>query len=166
MELKGKIKQELNKAVKEKKELEATTLRMVCAAFLNKEKEKRAKLAKQELKEEELIEKSQLTDEESLEIVVSEAKKRKEAILEFEKGGRKELADKEKKELEILKKYLPEQMPEEDIRKLAQEAVTKTNASEPKDMGKVMAELMPQIKGRADGSLVSKVVKELLLPNQ
>jgi len=106
---------------------------------------------------------SRLTDEETLEAVSYEAKKRKESIAEFEKGGRNDLVEKEKKELAILKTYLPEQLAEEEIKKLVKEAVEKTGAKEPKDMGKVMAELMPKTKGRADGNLVSKVVKESLV---
>ncbi len=162
--LKTRIQKDLNFAIKEKRELERTTLRMLNAAILNKEKEKRAKLSKEEedLKEQELIEKSQLDDEETMEIISSEAKKRKEAILAFEKGERTELAEKEKKELEILQKYLPEQMPEQEIKKLSQEAINKVGASESKDTGKVMAELMPKVKGKADGKIVSQIVRELL----
>lgn len=166
MSIKEKITTDLKDALKEKKELEVSVFRMLLAAILNKEKEKRAKLAKEEegLKEEELAKKSQLTDEEVLEVVSSEAKKSKEAIEAFKKGGRADLVGKEKAELEILKKYLPEQFSEEEIKKLVQEAIAKVGASSPKDMGKVMAELMPQVKGKADGNTVSKIVKELLSP--
>lgn len=162
MLLKLKIKQDLNSFIKERKELETTTLRMLNAAILNKEKEKRARLAKENLEEKELVEKSQLNEEEIIEVISSEAKKRKEAIAGFEQGGRIESAEKEKKELGILQKYLPEQMSEEEIKKLAQEAIAKIGASEARDTGKVMAELMPKVKGKADGGLVSKIVKELL----
>jgi uncharacterized protein YqeY len=104
----------------------------------------------------------QLVEEEVLEVISSEIKKRKEAILLFEKGERQELAEKEKREIGILQNYLPEQLPEEELRKLVKEAIEKTGAKEMKDMGKIMAELMPKVKGKADGSLVSKIVKELL----
>lgn len=164
MTLKQKIQEDLKTALKEKREIETLTLRMLNAAILNKEKEKRYKLAKAqpELKEEELQEKSQLTDEEVIEVISSEVKKRKEAILEFEKGKREDLVKKEKTELEILKKYLPEQLSEEEIKKLAKETIEKVGAKEIKEMGKVMAELMPQVRGRAEGALVGKIVKELL----
>ena len=109
---------------------------------------------------------SALSDDEIIETISSEIKKRKEAAFEYEKGNRSELADKEKKEAEILKKYLPEQLSEEEIRKLVQDAIQKTGAKEQKDMGKVMGVLMPQVKGKADGGLVSKIVKELLTPQQ
>ena len=165
MTLKEKIQEDLNKAVKTKEELKSSVLRLLSAAILNKEKEKRGKLAQEEeLIEKELIEKSQLTEEEAIEVISSEIKKRKEAILEFEKGERKDLADKEKKEIEILQKYLPEQLSEEEIKKIAKETIEKVGAKEPKDVGKVMAELMPKVKGKADGGTVSKTVKELLLP--
>jgi len=154
MSLKEKIQSELNSALKANNSLAVSVFRQLLAAFLNKEKEKRFK--SKEEKE------ALLTDEEALEVIASEAKKRKESIVEFEKGSRQDLADKEKEELAILSVYLPEQMTEEEVRKLVKEAIEKTGASEIKDMGKVMQELMPQIKGKADGSLVGQIVKELL----
>ena len=164
--LQEKIRGNLNAALKEKRELETSVLRLVNAAILNKEKEKRYKLSKEkpELKEEELEKESQLTDEEVIDVISSEIKKRKEAIVLFEKGGRQDLVEKETKEKEILEKYLPEQLSEEEVKKLVNEAIAKTGAKEIKDMGRVMAELMPQIKGKADSSLVSKIVKETLTP--
>ena len=166
MTLKGNIREDLKEAVKNREELKSSVLRLLLAAIFNKEKEKRYKLSKEkpELSGEELEEESQLNDEEVIDVISSEAKKRKESIVEFGKGKRMDLVEKEKKELEILEKYLPEQMSEEEIKKLVKEAIDKTVAKEMKDMGKVMAELMPQVKGKADGSLVSKIVKELLIP--
>jgi len=156
MTLKEKIQSELNSALKQNKTLAVSVLRQLLAAFLNKEKEKRFK--SKEEKE------ALLTEEEAMEVIASEAKKRKESIVEFGKGGRQDLVDKEKEELAVLSVYLPEQMSEEEVRKLVQQAIEKTGASEMKDMGKVMQELMPQMKGRADGSLVGQIVKELLAP--
>ncbi|MDP2663873.1 MAG: GatB/YqeY domain-containing protein [bacterium] len=161
MGLREKIQGDLKGAIKGKIELETLVLRQLSATFLNKEKEKRFKIFK-EKPEADLEKDSRLTDEEVLEVISSEAKKRKESISEFEKGGRRDLAEKEKKELIILEKYLPEQMSEEDLREIVREAVKKVGASNQKDIGKVMAELMPRVKGRADGSLVSKMVKEFL----
>jgi len=162
--LKLKIEENFKKALKEKKEIELSTLKMLKAAIFNKEKEKRYKLSqtKPELKEKELEKESVLIDEEILSVIASEIKKRKEALFLFEKGKREDLVKKEKTEIEILEKYLPEQLPEDEIRKLAKEAIEETGAREIKDMGKIMAELMPKIKGKAEGSLVSKIVKELL----
>jgi len=164
MILKEKIQQELNTAVKEKKDAEILVLRQLSAAFLNKEKEKRFKINKEkpDISESDLEKESRLVDEEATEVIAFEAKKRRESIEGFEKGGRQDLVEKEKRELEILQKYLPEQLSEEDLRKLVQEAVDKTGAKEMKDMGKVMQELMPKVKGRADGGLASKIIKELL----
>ena len=166
MTLKEKIQENLITALKGKKEIELSALRMVLAAISNKETEKRTKTWKEkpELKVKELEKESQLTDEEAIEVISSEIKKRKEAILEFEKGKREDLAKKEKAEMEILGKYLPEQLSEEEIKKLAKETIEKIEAKEPKDMGKVMAELMPKVKGKTEGGLVSKIVKELLVP--
>ena len=166
--IKEKIQEDLNSALKEKKELEVSVLRLLLSAIFNKEKEKRYKLSKEkpELKEEELEKESELTDEKVIDVISSEIKKRKESILEFEKGKRPELVEKEKKELEILEKYLPEQLSEEEIKKLAKEVIEKIGATGPKNIGKVMTELMPKIKGKADGTLVSKIVKELLVPKE
>ena len=100
--IKDQIQEELNKALKEGNEVTLSTLRMLSAVVANKEKEKQYK------------EKKDLTEEEITDIIVSEAKKRRESISEFEKGDRKDLADKEKLELEVLAKYLPEQLSEEE----------------------------------------------------
>jgi hypothetical protein len=164
MNLKEKISNDLKKSLKEKNNSEILTLRMLRAAILNKEKEKRAKLAKEKegLDEKDLVEKSQLTDDEIIEVAFSEAKKRNESISEFEKGKRPDLVEKERAELEVLKKYLPEQLSEEEIKKIAKETIDKVGASGPKDIGRVMAELMPKMKGKAEGSLTSRIVKELL----
>ncbi|MDO8601499.1 MAG: GatB/YqeY domain-containing protein [bacterium] len=154
MSLKEKIHQDLIEALKSKEELKTSVLRLLSSSILNKEKDKRYKSGKAE----DVL----LTDEEIIDVISSESKKRKEAIELYQKGGRPELAKKEKEEMEILQKYLPEQLGEEEIRKLVKEAVAKTGAKEQKDMGKVMAELMPKVKGKSDGSLVSKIVKESL----
>lgn len=165
--LRGQIQDDLKRALKEKKELEVSVLRLLLAAIFNKEKEKRYRISKKEaeIKEKELEKQSQLTaDEEILEVISSEIKKRKEAIELYEKGKRLELAEKEKKELEILQKYLPKQLSEEKIKEIAKETIEQIGAKGIKDMGKVMAELMPKIKGRTEGSLVSKIVRDLLSP--
>ena len=164
--LKEKIQNETTEAMKQGNDLVCGTLRMLSAAIITKEKEKRFKISKQkpDLDEQGLVKESQLTDEEIIEVISSEIKKRRDAVALYEKGNRQELADKEKKEIEILQKYLPEQMSEEEVKKLVQEAIAKTGVKEAKDMGKVMKEVSPQVKGKADGSLVSKIVKDLLTP--
>ncbi len=166
--LKQKIQNGLTQAVKKGDEITRSTLRVLLASILNREKEKRYKISKEnkEATEKELIEKSNLSDEEVIEVISSEVKKRKDAIVEFEKGKREDLVEKEKAEIEILQKYLPEQLTEEEIKKIVQEAINKTGAKEIKDMGRVMAEIIPQIKGKTDASLVSKIVKELLSKSQ
>ena len=164
MKLKDKIKEDLKKSQKERDELKVSVLRLLLSSLLNKEKEKRYKVyqADNNIAEKELNDKSYLTDEEIMDVISSEIKKRREAVLEFEKGKRQDLAEKEKKEMEILKPYLPEQMPEEEIRKLVKDIISMVGAKEQKDMGRVMAQLMPKVKGKADGSLISGIVKELL----
>lgn len=164
MELKQKIQEDLKTALKGKRELELSVLRLLNVAITNKEKEKRYKKSREapDLTEPELEKESRLADEETIEAVSAELKKRKEAVLLFEKGERQDLAEKEKKEMEILGKYLPEQLSEDEIKKLAKEAIEAVGAKEMKDIGRVMAELMPRVKGKADGGSVSKIIKEIL----
>lgn len=100
------------------------------------------------------------TEEDVLTVVQKEAKQRRESIEQFQNANRQDLADKEKQELEILQKFLPEQMSEEEVRKLVGDAIIQTGASTMQDIGKVMAVLMPKVKGKADGGLVSKLVRE------
>jgi len=162
--LKEKIEEDFQKALKEKNEEEVSVLRVLRAEMVNKEKEKRYQKSKEnpELALGELEKESQLTDEELVSLIASEVKKRKEAILGFEKGKREDLVEKEKKEIEILKRYLPEQLSEEEIKKLVKETIQRLSAKSLKDMGRVMGEIMPKIKGRAEGEIVSKIVREEL----
>lgn len=102
------------------------------------------------------------TDEDVVEVVGREIKKRKESIEMYIKGNRQELADKETLEMETLKAYLPEQMSEEDVKKLIDDAIASSGATTMQDMGKVMGILSPQIKGKADGGMVSTLVREKL----
>lgn len=102
------------------------------------------------------------TEEDVITVIQNQAKQRRDSIEQFTAGNRPELAEKEQQELEIINAYLPAQMGEEEIRKLVKDAITSTGASTPQDMGKVMAALMPATKGKADGSLVSKIVREEL----
>jgi len=160
--LREKINAEIKKAMQEKNELPLLVLRGLSAAIHNKEIEKRTKLSKNEKDIKKLEELSKLAEEEIVEAISSEAKKRKEAIIEFEKGGRQDLVDKEKKELEIIKVYLPEQISEDRIKEEVKKTIAEINAAGPRDTGKVMAAVMPKLKGKADGGLVSKIVGDLL----
>ncbi len=162
MSIKEKIKQDLKEAMQQKEAEKVSVLRLLSSAIFNKEKDKRAKLSKQEEDAEKLDQMSQLSDEEIIEVISSEAKKRKDSIEQYKQGGRDDLAEEEKKELEILNKYLPEQMPEEEIRKIAKQKIEEIGASGPQETGKVMGVIMPQVKGKADGNLVSKIVQEEL----
>lgn len=152
--LKEKIQQESTTALKQGNQELLGVLRMILAAIGTKEKEKRYK--------EKLENDAVLADEEIIDVLSSEIKKRKDAIVLYEKGNRPELAEREKKEIEIIKKYLPEQIPPDQLKKMIEESITKVGAKEMKDMGKVMADLNPKIKGKADGGEVSKIIKEIL----
>ena len=145
MSLKDKVQEDLKTSLKARDEVRSLTLRMLLAAIMNKEKEGK-----------------EVTEEQFLDVALFEAKKRREAKEAFLKGERPELAEKEQAELEILLPYLPEQLTEEEIKDLVQKAIEKIGATSIKDMGKVMGELAPQVKGKADGALVAKIVQEFL----
>jgi len=159
--LKQTIQQNTTEALKAGDSFVAETLRMLLAAITTKEKEKKFK--------EKIEGDARLTDEEIIGVVTSEVKKRKDAIALYEKGNRPELAEKERKETEVLKKYLPEQLSTEELKKLVEESIKKIK-SEIKDpsagsgqvMGAVMKDLSPKIKGKVDGGAVSKLIKEIL----
>ncbi|SHI37679.1 hypothetical protein SAMN02745163_00125 [Clostridium cavendishii DSM 21758] len=103
-----------------------------------------------------------LEDEQVIEILAREIKQRKEAMLEFEKGNRQDLVDQNKAEIEILLEYLPQQLSKDEIFEIIKQAAIEVGANSIKDMGKVMQTVRPQIVGRADGKLVSQMVKEYL----
>jgi uncharacterized protein YqeY len=124
------------------------TVRFALAAIQNEEVAKRGDL-----------------DDPAIEAVLrKQTKMRRESIEAFAKGGRAELAAKETKELEILESYLPKLLDEAAVRAAAQRAIAETGAVGPKEQGKVMQKLMPELKGQADGGMVSRIVSELLKP--
>jgi uncharacterized protein YqeY len=149
MTLREKIPEDLKNALRNKNELELSVLRMLQAAIRNREIEiKRGK--------------EFLTDEEVIEVISGEVKRRKEAVSEYTKAKRQDLADKEKAEVDILMRYMPKQMEEEEIRLETRNVIDEVNALSVKDIGKVMKSIMPRLKGRAEGSLVSRIVREEL----
>lgn len=164
MSLKTKIEEDFINALKNQEELTLSTLRLIKAVILNKEKEKRFKISKTEkdTKEGDLIKKSELTEEEIIDLLFSEIKKRKEAVVLYRQGKREELAKKEENEIEILKKYLPEQISEQEIENLAKEAIKNTGAKAISDIGKVMKELMPKLKGKAEPQAITAIIKKLI----
>jgi uncharacterized protein YqeY len=150
-ELAEKINKDLVLAMKAREELKVSTLRLLLSGLHNREIEKKGKGGSPELSEDDV-----------LEVLRREVKKRKEAIEVYLKGGRPELAEKEEKELGILENYLPAQLDGETVRKIVEEAITAVNPAGPKDFGKVMGEAMKKLKGVADSSLVSGIIKEKL----
>jgi len=160
--LKNQLQKELNDALKSGDQLKRSVLSLLLTAIKNKELAKRQKLSKTVSEIEELEKQSQLTDEEVLEVIAGEAKKRKEAIEQFQAGGRDDLAQKEKSEMNILASYLPEQASEEEVRAEVKRVITELNAQGLKDMGKVIGAVMSKFKGRVEGEKVSKIAKELL----
>jgi uncharacterized protein YqeY len=104
----------------------------------------------------------ELSDEESIQVLQREAKQRRDSIEEFEKGGREDLAEKERGELEIIEGYLPAQMGEDELREIVRATVEEVGAAGPGDLGKVMGPLMGKLAGRADGKVANQIVRELL----
>ncbi|MGB7337752.1 MAG: GatB/YqeY domain-containing protein [Phototrophicaceae bacterium] len=131
-------------------------------AMRNKDNERRDSIRQLQaaIKQVEVDEQKELSTEEEMDILIKEAKKLRESIAELNAVDRP--SDDEERELAIIESFLPEQMSEEEIRKLAQQAIDETGASEMRDMGKVMGKLSAQTKGKADGKLVSTIVRELL----
>jgi uncharacterized protein YqeY len=147
--VKDQIQEDLKQAMLAKDEFKLSTLRMLKSALQYYEINKGGAGYS-------------ATDEDIMDVVEKEVKKRRESIVMYKSGGRNELAEKEEKELQILQAYLPEQMSEDEVKKLVDEAVNSTGASTMQDMGKVMGALMPKVKGKADGNLVSRLVREKL----
>ena len=147
--LKQKIQDDLKAAMIAKDELRLSTVRMLKSALQYYEIQKGGAGY-------------EATDEDVITVIGREIKARKDSIDLYKKGNRKELAEKEEKELKILQDYLPEQMSEGEVEQLVKEAVAQTDAKGFQDMGKVMAYLMPKVKGKADGTLVSNLVKKEL----
>ncbi|MDI3538089.1 MAG: uncharacterized protein PWQ41_126 [Bacillota bacterium] len=114
------------------------------------------------LKNAEIARGHKLSEPEVIEVLAREVKERQDSIPEFARGGRQDLVAKLEEEIRILKEYLPSQLSEDEIRNLARETIAKVGAAGPRDLGKVMAALIPQTKGRADGRLVNQIVRELL----
>lgn len=150
MSLKQRILDDLKQAMKNKESDRLTVLRSL------KSEIQKAEIAQRQ------GERNDLSDEETLQVITKSAKQRKDSIEQFEKADRQDLADKEKYELDIIQSYLPKQMDEAEIRALVNQVVHNLGASDPSQMGKVMGALMPQVKGKADGSLVNKIVREAL----
>jgi uncharacterized protein YqeY len=148
MGLKEKLQADLRQAIRSRDEVVSGTVRMLLAAITNEEVAgKSAKV---------------LTDTEIITVLSREAKKRREAVEAYTQAKRDDLAGKEKAEAAVIANYLPEQLSEDEIKKLIQDAIAETGASGPAGMGLVMKALQPRIAGKADGGLVSGLVKTAL----
>ncbi|MFH1736960.1 MAG: GatB/YqeY domain-containing protein [Actinomycetota bacterium] len=146
MDLKARLSDDMRTAMKAREKLKVSTLRLASSAVTYAEKDKRR----------------ELTEDEVIEVLAREVKKRREAASEYTAAKRQDLADKELKEAEILKEYLPEQMSTDEINTLVKEAIEETGALGPGDIGKVMGAVIPKTKGKADGKQVNEIVRSLL----
>lgn len=120
------------------------------------------RMLKASIQNEQIKKGADLNEEEELTVLSREMKQRRDSLTEFEKADRTDLAEKVKGEIAIVEKYLPAQLDEAEIRQIVAGAIEKTGASSPKEFGKVMGAVMPQVKGKADGNQVKAIVKELL----
>lgn len=144
--IKDKLQDDWKAALKAKDKFTASVISTAKAAVLLVEKTNNVKLEEDEV----------------ISILAKEIKQRREAMLEFEKGNRQDLVDQNKAEIEILLKYLPQQLSEEEIKQIVKESAEEVGANSIKDMGKVMSAVKPKVLGKADGKLVSQIVKDYL----
>ncbi|MBX4211362.1 MAG: GatB/YqeY domain-containing protein [Candidatus Yanofskybacteria bacterium] len=162
MSLKQQLQDELKAALKAGDANRRLTIGMVLSAVKNKELEKRNKISKAGVDPSQLDAQSALTDDEAIDVVQNEVKKRREALEMYTQNSRADLADKEKAELNILMAFLPQQLSEDEIRTHVKAVIAEVQPQGIKDMGKVIGQVMPRIKGQADGQVVSRIVKEEL----
>ncbi|NLZ38115.1 MAG: GatB/YqeY domain-containing protein [Firmicutes bacterium] len=142
------IQNDMKQAMKAGEKKKVTTLRMLIAAIKNESINKR----------------TTLSDEDIIAVIQREIKQRRNACEEFKKGGREDLVRENEEEIALLEAYLPRQLSDEELAALVNQVISEVNATSVKDMGKVMGKLMPQVKGKADGSRVQQAVKKALLP--
>jgi len=133
-------------------------------AMKNKDNERRnvIRLVQSAIKQVEIDEQKELSDDEVMDILQKEAKKRRESIVELTNAGRSDSAEVEQNELNIIEEFLPKRLTDDELRPIVQDAVNQTGATSMKEMGQIMKIVMPQIEGRADGRQVNAIVKELL----
>ena len=148
MGLEERLIDEMKQAMKGNDKLRLSTIRMIRSALKNKEIELRKKLE----------------DEEIVRVIQVMVRKGEESVEQFQTGGRTDLVEKEKGEIEILKSFLPQPLGQEEILKIIDQSIQETQASSSKDIGKVMKSVMPKIGGKADGKLINQLVKERLSP--
>src|SRR3989344_1791971 len=148
MSVEARLREDLTRALREKDAIRAGTLRMLFAAIKNKEIEERKKDVG-------------LADAEVVTVLQKEAKKRKDANLEFEKGGRTDLAEKERIELGIIEEYLPKEISDDEIKRVVKEGVRELGSPTPADFGSLMKIIMPTLKGRASGDRITRLAREV-----
>ena len=144
--LKEKLLNDLKDAMKEKNELKKNTVQMVRAAILQVEKDKQV----------------ELDDNQIIDIIAKESKKRNDSLADYEKGGREDLVDQIKKEIEYLKVYLPKQLSVEEVENIVKEIITEIGAKDIKDMGKVMKVAKERIGASSDGKTINEATKKFL----
>ena len=146
MELKVRLAEEYRAALRSGDKLKVSVIRLLTALIKNREVEKRGPL----------------TDAEVMQAISSSCKQRQDSIEQYRQGGRQDLVDKEPAELHILQSYMPQPFTAEELEELVRAAIQEAQAASPKEMGKVMTLLMPKVTGRADGKVVSALVREML----
>ncbi len=146
MAIKDRLKDDLKTAMKEKDTVRKNVVQLIKAGILQVEKDN----------------KITLDDEGVLDVIAKQLKQRRDSLPDYEKSGRDDLIAELKREMDILMEYLPAQLTHEELVEIVKEAVEKTGASSIRDMGKIMSEVMPKTKGRADGKEINLIARELL----
>lgn len=145
--LQEQISSQLKESLKNKDTNKLSTLRMLQSAIKNKQIQ--------------LL--HELSDDEIISVISAQVKQRKDSIAQYKEGGREDLVEKEQAEIDVLKSYLPQELSQEEVSQIIDQAIKETDAKNPSDMGKVMKAVMPKTAGRADGKVVSELVKSKLL---
>ena len=146
MSLKEKLADDLKSAMKDKNVIRKNVVQMVRAGILQIEKDNKVTL----------------DDEGVLDVIAKQLKQRRDSLPDYEKSGREDLIAELKAEMDVLMEYLPKQLTRDELEEIVGQAVEATGASSMKDMGKIMAEVMPKVKGRADGKMINEIAKAML----
>lgn len=146
MSLKGRLMEDLKAAMKSKDKVRKNAITMIRAAIKQKEVDQRI----------------ELTDEDIIDVIAKQSKQKRDSLEDFKKAERQDLIELTKEEINILSEYLPQQLTEEEIDEIVKMSIDEVGANSSQDIGKVMSHVMPKVKGRADGSIINRIVRQYL----
>lgn len=146
MSLKQKLQEDLKSSMKNKDTVRKSVVTLIRAS----------------IKQYEVDNRTELSEDGIIDVIAKQLKQRRDALVEFEKAGREDLIKETEAEIEVLKEYLPQQLSEEELEEIVKSTISEVGATSMKDMGKIMSVIQPKVKGRADGKLINKLVKQNL----